>query len=143
MMRPLVALFATFLLQAPLFATAAAPPESAAVPFPVVPLPQPPRQHHLLSWTCLIGGAGLVGASFVIHDRANARNDEYLMATDPGEIASLYDQTVTLDRLSAASLISGEVLIVTGIYLRFAHAPASSRLSLAWERGACVARLRF
>jgi len=143
MMRPLVALMATMLLQAPLFATAAAPPESAAVPFPVVPLPQPPHQSRVAAWSCMLGGAGLIGASFVIHDRANARYDEYLVATDPDEISSLYDQTITLDRVSAASLITGEVLLVTGVYLRFLRVPSTSRLSLAWERGACVARWRF
>jgi hypothetical protein len=143
MMRPLVALMATLLLQAPLFATAAAPPESAAVPFPVVPLPQPPHPNRLAAWSCMLGGAGLIAASFVIHDRANAKYDEYLLATDPDHISSLYDQTVMLDRFSAASLITGEVLLATGIYLRFLRIPSNPRMSLDLERGACVASWRF
>ena len=143
MMRPLVAVMATMLLQAPLFATAAAPPESAAVPFPVVPLPPPAHQSRVAAWSCMLGGAGLIAASFVIHDHANTKYDEYLIATDPDEISSLYDQTVLLDRVSAASLITGEVLLATGIYLRFLRVPSNPRLSLDLERGACVASWRF
>jgi len=143
MMRPMVVLLTTALLQAPLLETAAAPPESAAVPFPVVPLPQPTHESRLAAWSCILGGAALIGASFAIHQQANDRYDQYLVATEPGQISSLYDQTVTLDRISAASLITGEVVLVTGIYLRFLRVPPTSRLSLAWERGACVARWRF
>jgi len=143
MKRAMAASLAVMLLFAPALATAAAPPETAAGPFPIVPMPHPPSDRHRGAWVCLASGAGLVGASFLVHQRANQRYGEYLSSNDPSRLDDLYNQTVTLDRLSAASLLSGELLLAAGVYLRFLRAAPSSRLSLALEDGLCVARWRF
>ncbi len=143
MKRAMAACLAVMLILVPALATAAAPPEPAAGPFPIVPVPRPPHQSHRAAWVCLVGGAGLVGASFLIHQRANQRYDEYLTSNDPAQLDHLYNRTVTLDRLSAASLLTGELSVAVGIYLRFLRTAPPSRLSLGLENGACVARLRF
>src|SRR5882672_9100159 len=77
----------------------------AASPFPEVPLPSTSQGSHFGAYLSMIGGAGLIGASYVLGDRANDRYAEYLHATDPADITRLYDETVTLDRLSSGSLI--------------------------------------
>jgi hypothetical protein len=143
MKHVMAASLAVMLAIPPSTIAAAAPPEPAAVPFPIVVSPEPPHQTHRAAWACMITGAGLVGASFVLHDRANQRYDEYLNSSDPAEIDDLYQQTVRLDRLSGASLLTGEVLFAAGVYLRFLRTPPASRLSLALEGGTCVARWRF
>jgi hypothetical protein len=141
--RALATLLVALLVTSPALATAAALPDSAAAPFPIVPTPTFAHPPHRAAWACLAGGAGLVAASFSIHDRANRRYDEYLSSSDPDRLARLYDQTITLDRISSATLLTGELVFVTGVYLRFLRGPGSRRLSLALEGGECVARWRF
>lgn len=114
----------------------------AAVPFADMPANERAvLSSHRLATTCFVTGAGLIGLSFVLDRRANQRYDDYLAATDPPVIERLYDETVRLDRWSATSLIGGEALVVTGLYLRFLR--HSSRLQLVAGPGRCAASLRF
>jgi len=115
----------------------------AAGPFEPVPLEQPAPAPHRLAWTALLAGAGLVGTSFALTDRANRAYDDYLAATEPAEVARLYDRSVHLDRLSAAALLGGEALIATAVWLRFLHRPAPRRVALSLEGGRCAVSLRF
>ena len=61
----------------------------------------------------------MIGSSFILADHANHTYDEYLAATDPAEIAELYDRTVRYDRLASAALLGGEVMVAVGLYARF------------------------
>jgi hypothetical protein len=115
----------------------------AAAPFPEVPLESAPRASHTLAWVSMIGGVALIGGSYVVGNRANDRYDEYLVATDPDEIQRLYDETVALDRMSTTSLLVGEALVATGLYLRFLRRPAGSDVVLAVTPRRCALSLRF
>ena len=115
----------------------------AADPFPEVPLPTPPKHSNTWAILSLGTGAALIAGSFAIADAADRRYSEYLRATDPGEIQDLYNDAVLFDRVSGASVLTGEVLIATGIYLAFLRHPAPSRLSIALEPSKCGVSLRF
>ena len=140
MIRPVAAALAVML---PFVSSvpAACAPVQAAVPFAQVTLAGPARASHRLAYASLVAGAGGVGLSFMLTQKANRRYDAYLLATDPAEVTRLYDETTRLDRWSGVSLLGGEALIVTGLYLRFLRAPARFEIALAPER--CAVSLRF
>jgi len=124
----------------------AAPPaasEQAAVEFPQVPVPSQPKRSGLPAYVAMAAGVGLIAGSFPIATHANQTYDRYLATTDPGEIEHLYDETVAYDRLSSASLITGEVLIATGLYLRFLRRPAAGHASLIVGERRCALSWRF
>ena len=123
--------------------TAACAPARAAEPFTELPMPATERQSHWLAYASLATGAGLIGASFALAHRARETYDDYLIATDPPRIAKLYDRTVDYDRLASGSLLTGEGLIVAGIYLRFLRSPPPQRVSLVLGTGACALSVRF
>lgn len=123
--------------------SAAAPPEPAAEPFPVVVVPAPVARSHRGAWMSFAAGAGLVTASFILHERANRSYREYLDSDDPARLDELFNRAAALDRWSGAALVGGEVLLATGIYLRFLRGPGSSRLSLAATPGRVAAQWRF
>ena len=132
---------AAFLTTEPFLAACAS--AQAASPFPVVEVEAPRDPPHVAAYLILGSGMALVGGSFVLTDHANAAYEDYLHETDPTRIDTFFDRAVLEDRLSSASLISGELLIVTGLYLRFLHSPRSSRLSLAVEPSRCALSLHF
>jgi hypothetical protein len=138
-----VAAFAAALLTCAATLPAARAHAQAADPFPEVPLPA--AQKHSSGWALIsfASGAGLVAASFGIADAADRRYTEYLHATDPAQIQDLYNQAVLFDRLSTASIITGEVLIATGVYLAFLRRPEPPRLGLALEPSRCGFFYRF
>jgi hypothetical protein len=115
----------------------------AAGPFPEVPLPAAP--HHSNTWAIVsLGtGAALIAGSFAFADAADSRYADYLRATEPGQIKDLYDDAVLFDRLSGASILTGEVLIATGIYLAFLRHPTPSRVMFALEPSKCGVSFRF
>ena len=125
----------------------------AASPFPEVPVPAPPARPYGWSAVSLLSGAMMIGASFGLVDAADRRYSEYQNATDPARIADLYDQAVLLDRFSTATIIGGELLIATGIYLAFLRRPEPQqfdrmlleppRLGLRLEPSRCGVALRF
>lgn len=115
----------------------------AASPFPEVPLPEPPRASHAWAYATIAGGVALVGLSYALSDRANARYDAYLRSTDPERIDDLYDETVALDRWSTATLVSGEALVLAGLYLRFLRRPPAARVALEPFPGGCALSFRF
>lgn len=134
-------LAASLLSEALLPAACAA--RQAADPFESVPAERVARAPHRLAYGCLMAGVGLVGLSFGLTDRANRTYAEYLAATEPTEVAHLYDRTTRLDRLSAAALLGGEALVATGVWLRFVHRSALRRVSLSMAAGRCAVSLRF
>ena len=135
-------------LAAAVLACAAALPAAralaqAAGPFPEVPLPAPQRHSHTWALVSFASGAALLAGSFGIADAADHRYVDYLHATDPARIKDLYDEAVLFDRVSSASVLTGEVLIATGIYLTFLRHPAPSHLGLALEPSRCAVSFRF
>jgi hypothetical protein len=127
----------------PLEGDSAAAAPQAIEPFEVVPLEPPPNGTHRLAWASLLTGAGLVGLSFALTDRANRTYDDYLVATDPAQAEHLYDRTQRYDRLSAASLLTGEALVAAAVWLRFIRPRPASRVTLAAELDRCAVSLHF
>lgn len=142
MLRPTAAAFAA-LLSLQLALPAARAHAQAAAPFPVVPTEPPAKRGHAWAYLTMVGGAALVGFSFVFSDRADQAYEEYLVSTDPEQIEVLYDRAVRNDHYAQASLLTGEVMIATGIYLRFVRRPAPKRVSLMIAPSRCALAWRF
>ena len=142
MKRAVAALLAAS-LTAPFCLPAVCVAAQAAGPFEVVPPEAPARGPHRLAWASFLAGAGLVGASLVLTDRANRAYDDYLVATDPAELGRLYDRARRYDRLSAAALLTGEARVATAVWLRFIRRSPGSRLTLLAEPDRCAVSLRF
>lgn len=116
----------------------------AAGPFPEVSMPKKASRSSTWAYVCIGTGLGLLGGSTLLSDRANDRYHDYLRATDPESVRDLYDETLRLDRLSTGSLLTGEVLIATGLYLRFLRRPpAVARVALDVGPSRCAVVLRF
>jgi hypothetical protein len=130
-------------LAATLVLMAARAHAQAAAPFPEVPLPAPNQTSYGWAYASLAVGAGLIAASFPLKNAADRAYDDYLTETDPDQIEELYDQSRRYDVWAAAALIGGEVLLATGVYLRFMRGPKASRLELAAQPGRCAVSLRF
>lgn len=142
MMR-IAAAFLAASLTAQILLPAVCASAQAAEPFEVVPQDAPPDGTHRLAWTSFLTGAGLVGLSFALTAKANRAYDDYLVATEPAQAEHFYDRTTRYDRLSAASLLTGEALIATAVWLRFIHHRPDSRISLVAEPDRCAVSLRF
>jgi len=134
--RVAVLLAAILMLQ-----SAVCPLVQAAGPFPEEILERPASRSHVWAYVSLAVGAGLVAGSFSLAEHGNDTYDDYLAATDSKRITDLYDRTQFYDRLASGSLIAGEVLIGTGLYLRFLRPSAPIGLSLGPAR--CAVALRF
>jgi hypothetical protein len=102
---------------------------------------RPERHSYVWAYVTMAAGAGLVGASFGFAGHASDTWDAYGQATDPARITDLYDETVRYDHLSSGSLLAGEVLIATGLYLRFLRRPAPVQVTLGPDR--CAVAFRF
>lgn len=133
------------LITALLFAAlpAACAHAQAAVPFPVVDTSPPPERSHALANTSIAVGICMIGASFVFEHQADQAYDAYQAAIDPGDITALYDRTVMYDRLSAAALIGGNVLVATGLVMRFVHREPPNRVSLRVAPNRCDITYHF
>ena len=142
-MKRTAATSAAALLILAMIHTAVCAQAQTAGPFPEIPLGGAPGQTHVVAYASMLAGAGLVVESFDLAHRANQAYDGYSAGTDPRELEKLYDRTVHYDHLSSGALITGEVLVAMGIYLRFLRRPASSRLGLSLESRRCVLALRF
>lgn len=117
--------------------------QAATFVFEDVPRAAPPRQSHALAWSVAAVGAGLVAASFPLSDLADRRYDEYLRETDPAAIGGRFDAVVRADHLASASLVAGETLLVTAVWLRFVHRPRAPRATVAVLPDRCAVSVRF
>lgn len=135
------ALLAGLLIGAPPLAVCAR--AQAAVPFEKVELPAPRAAGHRAAYVTAGIAAALIAASFSLSEVANRRYDEYLAATDPAVIEERYDATVRADRLASASLLAGEALVATSLYLRFLRRPHGARVSVRIAPAQCAVSLRF
>jgi hypothetical protein len=115
----------------------------AAPAFPEVPLEPVRQSSHTWAYIALGTGAALVGSSFLFKDRADDAYQEYLLATDARIIEDRYEETVLYDRLSRVSLLGGEALLATGLYLRFIRRHPTAQFTLAVEPSRCSVSWRF
>ena len=115
----------------------------AADTFEIVPRPPRDETSHRAAWACAIAGIGLVAASFPLSELADRRYDDYLAETDPARVESRYRATRNADRLASTSLLAGEALVVTAVWLRFLRRPHPPRASLVLLPDRCAVRLRF
>lgn len=115
----------------------------AAFAFEQVPRPVEEHESHRAAYLCALAGAGLIGASFPMADEADRRYLRYLTETDLARIDDRFHATVRMDRLASASLLTGEGLLATAVYLRFLRHPAGARLTLVVEPSACAVSWRF
>jgi hypothetical protein len=124
-------------------APAACDTAQAAAPFPVVPVEEKNPHPHRAAYVCIGSGVLLTGASFLIAREADQTYSQYLNETDPDKITELYDHTVWLDHWSRGTLLGGQALIISGLYLRFIRHPAADKLSLLVAPNRCALVLRF
>lgn len=124
---------------APGTTTAVAPGTS---PFPVVEVPPSNGHPHRGALISAVTGLGLIGASFAWHRAADRRYDAYLAETDPDAIESRWNAVVSADRWSTSSLIAGEVLLATAVYLRFVRS-ASPRVAVALAPSRAAVAVRW
>jgi hypothetical protein len=137
----------TLLLVALLEPVAAGASAQAAHSFPEVPVTETAHGSHRWAYATLLSGVTLIGVSFPLSAHADDLYDQYLVATDPGEIERLYDDTNRFDWYARGALISGELMVATGLYLRFLRnpKPASkpSTLGLVVTPTRCALAWRF
>ena len=118
-------------------------PPPAHTPFEVVSRPSNGGNSHRLALLTALTGVALVAASFPISAEADRRYEEYLVSTDPGAMEEHFQAAERLDKYAAASLIAGEVLLATAVWLRFVRSPSRDRLSLAVGPERCALSVRF
>ncbi len=103
----------------------------------------PPGRARALANATLLAGVALVAASFPLADAADRRYDEYLAESDPQAIEARWRRVTRADRVAAASLLAGEALLVTGVWLRFVRQPPEARVRFAATPTRCAVTLRF
>jgi len=130
---------------------AAAPPlaeharAQADTPFEVVPRHAVGQPSHRAAYFTALVGAGLVIASFPLEHAADQRYAEYLSETDVTKLDERFAATERMDRIASGSLLVGEALLATAVWLRFVHHPRAqnSKVSLALAPDRCALSLRF
>jgi hypothetical protein len=115
----------------------------AAAPFPVIPVEEKNPHPHRAAYVCIGSGLLLTGASFLIAREADQTYSEYQSETDPDRISELYDHTVWLDHWSRGTLLGGQALLITGLYLRFIRHPSAEKVSLLVAPDRCAFVVRF
>ncbi|MEO5988115.1 MAG: hypothetical protein ABIU54_04705 [Candidatus Eisenbacteria bacterium] len=111
--------------------------------FQEVEVRRPPKRSHTASWLSGLAGMGLIAASFPLANRADQRYHEYLAEVDVSHIDERFRDSQRADRIASGSLIAGEVLLVSGAYLRFIRPRDKSRVSIALLPSRCAVSYRF
>lgn len=101
----------------------------AASSFEVVTPPARDSRSHKLAWGTAIVGVVLVGASFPLAAEADHRYDVYLAESDVDQIESRYQSTLRMDNYAKASLLIGEALLATAVWMRFVHSAPDTRVT--------------
>jgi len=129
---------------------AVAPPLTACAraqsetPFEVVPRNANLQPSHRLAYITALTGAGLVIASFPLEHAADQRYADYLRETDVTKLDEKFTATERMDRMASGSLLVGEALLATAVWLRFVHHPGvEHRVTLAVAANRCALSLRF
>ncbi len=133
-------------------AGAASAEAPTAPPFEVIPARSSDGHTHKLAWGTAIAGVVLVGASFPMAAEADRRYDAYLVETDVDQIEDRFQSTLKMDNYAKASLLVGEVLLATAVWMRFVRSPQASRatarmtperITLDVRPDRCALALRF
>ena len=101
----------------------------AAPPFEVVPKRPDEGRSHKLALGFAITGVALVAASFPLAAEGDHRYEAYLAETDVTQIENRFQATLKMDNYAKASLLVGELLLATAVWMRFVHHPNASRTS--------------
>ncbi len=120
--------------------------DSASRPAPafeVVPRASAGKHSNKWTWISALTGAALVGVSFPLADEADRRYDTYLSETDVARIDERFRATQRMDRLASGSLLTGEALLATAVWLRFVRGDHHERVSLDFQPSRCALALRF
>ena len=122
-----------------------APPTSPVpAPFEVIPRGAAKHRSHHLAWITGLAGAGLVAVSFPLAAEADHRYARYLDETDVSRIDDRFAATARMDRLASGTLLAGEGLLATALWLRFLRPPrVGNRLTFEVEPARCAVSLRF
>ena len=115
----------------------------AAVPFQQLSRAQPTHPSHLVAYACAGAGVGLIVASFPLADAADRRYADYLVEPDPAAIDARWRSSVRADRIASGSLLAGEALLATAVYLRFIGRPHDAHVSLEILPARCAVSCRF
>ena len=115
----------------------------ATPPFEVVPRASAQKHSNKWVWIAALSGATLVGASFPMADEADRRYAVYLAETDVNRIDERYQATQRMDRLASGSLLAGEALLATAVWLRFVRGNHVERVALDLRPSRCAVALRF
>ena len=142
-MRPSAAALSLAVLVTGALPRAVCAQAQAAVSFEEVTLHPPRPTSHRLAWCAATAGVALVAGSFPLAAEADRRYSRYLREGDPAAIEARYAATVRMDHLASASLLTGEGLLLTGLWLRFVRRPAAAHVSWGVEPGRCAVSLRF
>lgn len=125
-------------------AGAARAQEPPPPPFEVIARPDHQHHRHRLAWIAALAGAGLVAGSFPLATEADRRYARYLAETNVSRIDERFKATTRMDRLASGTLLAGEGLLATAVWLRFLHPrPATDRVTLEVEPARCAVSLRF
>ncbi len=111
--------------------------------FETIPRLAPPHRPHRAAYACLVGGVGLMAASFPLANAADRRYAEYLNESDPRRIESRWNRSVMADRVASGALLSGEALLAMGVYLRFVRPAHDSRVAFVATPGRCFVACSF
>ncbi len=123
------------------WAQASAAPADTASPFEVVPRAATVRESTRWSWITAIAGAVLVAASFPLADEADRRYDAYLTETDVTRIDERFRATQRMDRIASGTLLTGEGLLATAVWLRFMRGERHVAFDVRTDR--CALAVRF
>ena len=115
----------------------------AASLFQEVEVAPGPKRSHTLSWLTGLAGVGLLAASFPLAAHADDLYGRYESETDLGRIEDRYRESQRADRIASGTLIAGEALLVTAVWLRFVRRPADARTALILEPARCAVSYRF
>jgi hypothetical protein len=94
----------------------------------------------------------LVGASFPLAAEGDRRYEAYLAETDVAQIEDRFQATLQMDNYAKASLLVGELLLATAVWMRFvrhsdephaARLDTPERLTLDVRPDRCALALRF
>jgi hypothetical protein len=111
--------------------------------FEVIGRAQVVRRSDKWVWITALAGAVLVGASFPMAEEADRRYDAYLAETDLGRIDDRFAATVRMDKLASGTLLAGEGLLATAVWLRFVRGENTERVALDLRTGRCALAVRF
>ncbi len=107
---------------------------------------------HKLALGIAITGVVLVGASFPLASEGDRRYEVYLAETDVSQIEDRFQATLKMDNYAKGSLLVGELLLATAVWMRFVHHSDDSqparldtpeRLTLDVRPDRCALALRF